>query len=944
MVLQAIYQKAEQLGFPQASGSRSQSIGVRSRSKSRENMVSDINPKLSNDDTPVSGVKIFKPYSRSRSRGRPLDFDSSITGGLISQSELQSKPKSRQEVRFKSEASEIVDKNDEKIPSSYRKSQVGQSSSRADKSRPHSEEKRQETPNQKEASNRSSMRKTRIHMSRSTDLLRVADWVDRNVSRQRSPPYKVASVKSQEDGSIAKASQSRELIRNESIKRIQKVNLSTLKSQSSSATRPLHEPTKAELSEKFSCLRDRKKRDHSKNSGRVKIEGVFLDDNYKEKYITDLKVDPVPLKRVEALHNWVQALGYLKYYNINNELPDECRNGSFFFKLINHLERHPVLKGENTSNRTAIKVNFEKMFSHLRKFEKYNPRYLSAQYYLINGHKDVFWGLVEDIRATYNNKISKADKRFKKANNINDEREEDEVSDFNYSLSPPGSRSTSRRTAREQIQHPKVGLQQVSIQTISKPGYSARHHAALSSRQKLPVTKALPSERLRLPQDEFSTEADSKNIAVLRSCGRYVDFENSSKPQPKKLRIDFNNLADLEADCRHWFQDLKLRVANKENLFEDSLRNGYMLCYLCSVVFGRKIKHVCKDPRSVADCRNNVEAALHLLRSTNAAIPRELLWQADEVLKGNPAIIWPLFACLKFIHETKSTDAANANVVRGAQVSSVNLKTLPYTQVQIAQLEQSLLRWLIALGVFNRDSRLPDCFEDIVDAVRQGAVLAGIITKITGKVFRGLHMKPISNANYTHNVRKCVEHLLSVPHMSRKFLWKPEAIVDGDRLIIAGLLEDLNRLQAGLPQRKDPDYFADGPLLIYYPEPPTCSKQHLDDVNKKQADDKTANDDLDTATLVKAISSKPHANRIKNYFDPSKKLNDAQEIQRQSTSNVLQKVEETFGAKHNKVDEDPQVPIASVKRVVKMLLDLNMPQVVERETWNYPVWTLFSDG
>lgn len=938
-----IHEKADLVGFAMNSGMQSPSGGRASRSRSREPVNSDINPKLSLDDTPVSGVKIFKPYSRSKSRGRPLDFDSSITGGLVSQSELHSKPKSKHEVRFKSDASEIKDIEDQK-PSSRRHQGV-LSSSKGDRSRPHSGDRKQDSPSDKGATSRSSRRQSRIHMSRSTDLLRVADWVDRNIARQQSPSVKIATVKSQDGRSLTKASASRELIRNESIKRIQQVNLSTLKSQSSSVTRGLHEPSKAELSDKFSCLRNRKKRDRSDHSKQKMVEGVFLDEDYKEKYITDLKIDQISSKRVEALHDWIKNLGYLKYYNGKSELPDECRNGSFFFKLINHLERHPVLKGENISNRTAIKVNFEKIFSYLRKFEKYNPRYLSSHYYLINGNKDVFWGLVDDIRATFNNKISKADKRFKKANKLEENEDDDQVSDFNYSISPTGSRSNSRRTARDQKKLGE-GLQSVSIQNTTRKGYSSRLQPAISARQPPQTSRPLPSERLRLPQDDFSSPTDAKNIAVLRSSGRYVDFENTSIPQPKKLRLDFNNLADLEADARHWFQTLKLRVSAKESLFEDPLRNGYLLCYVGSLVFGRKLKHVCKEPRSVADCRNNVEAALHLLRSTNAAIPRELLWQPDEVLKGNPAVVWPLFACLKFVHDTQSADAPHANVARGAMLSSVNLKSLPYTQVQVAQLEQSLLNWMVRLGVFNRDNRLPTCFEDVIDAVKQGTVLAQVITKITGKIFRGLHMKPISNANCMYNVRKCLEHLLTVPHMSRKFLWKPEIVVDGDRLVIAGLLEDLHRLHAGLPQRRDPEYFSDGPLLMYFPDANQEKSQHLATSVPDQKGN-TTTDDIDTATLVKAIASKPHASKLQSFFVPEiKQSSDHIDEQRKSNaSNIMEKLENTFGAKHSKQPQDEvQIPVSSVKKVVKLLLSLNMPQVVERETWDSPVWTLFSDG
>ena len=67
------------------------------------------------------------------------------------------------------------------------------------------------------------------------------------------------------------------------------------------------------------------------------------------------------------------------------------------------------------------------------------------------------------------------------------------------------------------------------------------------------------------------------------------------------------------------------------------------------------------------------------------------------------------------------------------------------------------------------------------------------------------------------------------------------------------------------------------------------------------------------------------------------------------TTHVHENAEEIFGGRHKPRLEDEttdhqKIPVAAVKRVIKLLLMLNMPQVVERETWESPVWTLFSDG
>jgi hypothetical protein len=58
---------------------------------------------------------------------------------------------------------------------------------------------------------------------------------------------------------------------------------------------------------------------------------------------------------------------------INNMHSDtSVRNGSFLFDLINQMEKKNVLKGKSVKNSTSIKSNFSKIFSFLKKFQKFN--------------------------------------------------------------------------------------------------------------------------------------------------------------------------------------------------------------------------------------------------------------------------------------------------------------------------------------------------------------------------------------------------------------------------------------------------------------------------------------------------------------------------------------------------------------------------------------------
>lgn len=101
---------------------------------------------------------------------------------------------------------------------------------------------------------------------------------------------------------------------------------------------------------------------------------------------------------------------------INNLHSDaSVRNGSFLFNLINKMEKKVVLKGKSVKNGTSIKSNFKKIFGYLKRFEKFNQRFLvhGAEYYLVNSHFDFFWGFMADLHYFYKGLVSKFDAKYK---------------------------------------------------------------------------------------------------------------------------------------------------------------------------------------------------------------------------------------------------------------------------------------------------------------------------------------------------------------------------------------------------------------------------------------------------------------------------------------------------------------------------------------------------
>lgn len=987
----------------------------------------DINPKLSLTDTPVSGVKILRPGSKLKvgrhlsssplvRREGALDFssipvESQTQEKIRGESLFMSGEQNREEkglfgnslARHKTSLSpRVTFRSDERDGPVFQSRRSGKRSERS----------------------KSSSRKTRsFHKSKELIRKESMQKIKQISSRGKTNDSGSKRLKSYDfnQKSLFFPSSSRD-----SSKRKGYIN--------SLSQRDLHSHSKLSQSSKLAKRRNNLKMSRSQD--------FFRETDIQQKCLIDLAIEPISENKIKRLHGWLKDLSYLKYYCLEDGLPEECRNGSFFFKLINYLERQPVLKGANTSNPTAIKVNFNKVFDKLGKFEKFNPRYLNSEYYLISGNKDVFWGLVDDIRLVYGNKIGNRlsardveNTQRQLQGSVERESEGESRSRLSYSISQGPSRTPSAKRTKFHDQSCLTQIQRPEGSVGSKRALKSVLRRPYSSKSKSPSRHSFEQAPSATNYSTISTANLMRSkpkkagpISVHRSsCNvRYVDLDNTTNGKLKKEKIDVMNLASLEADCSDWFSKLGFRVSRKKTLFDNNLRNGYLLCCVASYVFNRPLKRICKEPKTVVECKNNIESALNLIRGFKTTIPYELLWQTDEIMKGNPQIIWQLFSALKFLHQSNCT-SGKMNFNQGANLSSVNMRTLPYSEDQIDQLGTSLMGWLISLGVFNRNLQLPSEIEDVLESVSEGVIISKIIFKLTGKVLRGLHLKPISKPNFTHNVRKCLDFLKEQPRMSRKFLWKVEPVVDCDKLSILGLLEDLHRFGDGLPRRRDPHYFVDGPYIRQFDlsrlklqdantsspltqpqtqQPPSFlpaaknpglgplvssssleqergglnpfriggleddSQDILDVVKQKPACDSDC-DPQEEANLRGQQEYESLKLRHPEVFNPDLLTNPSQEVsthiegketssglkngqklgfQFMSNDNVLEpSVGQTghFGISSqddNSFIDTGALPYDKIRKVVKLLLLLNMPKVVEKETWNSSVWTLFSDG
>ena len=83
-----------------------------------------------------------------------------------------------------------------------------------------------------------------------------------------------------------------------------------------------------------------------------------------------------------------------------------------------------------------------------------------------------------------------------------------------------------------------------------------------------------------------------------------------------------------------------------------------MLCLVVSRIKKAPLGKIYKSPKSIGECRFNLEKALNILRENKGSeFPLVLLWKTNDILEGNDNIIWGIYYYIKkeFEKDTKPT-------------------------------------------------------------------------------------------------------------------------------------------------------------------------------------------------------------------------------------------------------------------------------------------------
>eukprot|EP00826_Nyctotherus_ovalis_P059851 TRINITY_DN8360_c0_g2_i1.p1 TRINITY_DN8360_c0_g2~~TRINITY_DN8360_c0_g2_i1.p1 ORF type:complete len:393 (-),score=49.35 TRINITY_DN8360_c0_g2_i1:74-1252(-) len=301
--------------------------------------------------------------------------------------------------------------------------------------------------------------------------------------------------------------------------------------------------------------------------------------------------------------------------------------------------------------------------------------------------------------------------------------------------------------------------------------------------------------------------------ALSRMRELYSQIEQSNE-MPLHLidtepKYSSEKILRMEQSVIGWLKTLRLIKNNATSLLdvEEDIHSGVLLCKLAAVLhkYKKKPRGVNSNPKTSIVALNNIKKAFELFREL-PGIDRKFLWNETKVLNGNCTAILELLNCLRkhykkvsVKYERLTTESDNSFILyrnstpisKGQYKSEMHnlfkLNETPCTSSTTAisyinsckhkaittpnrsaekpkasystlmMLDKGIFDWLESLGF--KVSREESLAEKNVNLLRNGVLLAKIVSKLECRNIEGINEHPKSAAQSIHNIRKVLKIL-----------------------------------------------------------------------------------------------------------------------------------------------------------------------------------------
>lgn len=271
-------------------------------------------------------------------------------------------------------------------------------------------------------------------------------------------------------------------------------------------------------------------------------------------------------------------------------------------------------------------------------------------------------------------------------------------------------------------------------------------------------------------------------LQPMQLCG----FEEKNLPHITEKQIE---------SVKAWLHQLGFEVSqDRPELLQDPLRNGVLLCQLLELLESRVgILQYHKKTTSVHAARENVTSGLEqLFKLKDKVIPDAYFFHGESILKGNSHVIWGLLWNMMQNYPINAFAFLDRKTPR---------RNTGYTPLEYRKLEQSVLQWIDSLNLPGNHAVGAMNLTHLKHDLCGGPLLCDLAAHVTNTRIPGINRRPVGPALAMSNIKKALNALRKCPEMSKRFVLNENEILQGNRIVLLGLLEDMHRLYDGLRPR-----------------------------------------------------------------------------------------------------------------------------------------------
>jgi len=357
--------------------------------------------------------------------------------------------------------------------------------------------------------------------------------------------------------------------------------------------------------------------------------------------------------------------------------------------------------------------------------------------------------------------------------------------------------------------NPRNENKKMQIRTDSMPTSPKKKLTASGGGGYSMTEAATPTRRGITPKNQSSISRNSPSYAK-RSETPLVQDTIPLTNEEQTMSID------IEILVNDWLKQMgykALLMREKGSLFDDPFRNGTLLCYLVGRVENERMHGMYKEPKTIEECRLNVSKAFQIMKRKHVPIPSFINGREESVLRGDRHVTLTLLYTLMKLHKSRTENTGIPTLEGETPKYEASGYIPPYSELEMEELEKSLISWISNLGLLHGISYEPASIRELMSQIKNGVLLCDLVAVVVNEKMGTIHRRPSTELQFLTNIRKALEMLRMQKNFGQKYLWKEKEICKGNKYIVVGLLEDMHRFYNGLPARRNPNYFGEGPYI-----------------------------------------------------------------------------------------------------------------------------------